>query len=104
MPEDGLAADLDHWLGADGALLADPRAVAPGQDHCFHSGSALDGASGKNPYTSERGFQGGLRPPWPSPHLGGWVSGRASPSLALPTPGRVGFREGFALPGPPLVR
>src|SRR3712207_7472787 len=35
VPEDRLAADLDHRLGPGGGLLAQPRAEAAGQDDCL---------------------------------------------------------------------
>ncbi len=37
MPEDRLAADLDHRLRAQGGFLAEARAEAAGQYDCFHS-------------------------------------------------------------------
>src|SRR6185436_3334141 len=44
VPEDGLAADLDHRLGPDAGLLADARAEASGQNDRFHRSSRLQWA------------------------------------------------------------
>jgi len=38
MPEDGLAADLDHGLGSEIGFFGEPGAEAAGEDDCFHQG------------------------------------------------------------------
>ena len=38
VPEDGLAADLDHGLGADGGFFTETRAETAGEDDRFHLG------------------------------------------------------------------
>src|SRR3546814_10200208 len=66
VPEDRLAADLDQRLRPDRALLADPGAVAPGQDDDLH-GSPPCVRIGEMPASS--------------------ASCGHSPGLALPSPG-----------------
>ena len=39
VPQDRLAADLDHRLGADRGFFTEACAEAAGQDHGFHGGS-----------------------------------------------------------------
>ncbi len=55
VPEDRFAADLDHRLGAHRGLLAQPRAVSPGQDHRLHGAKVIWGVGLLPPALSARG-------------------------------------------------
>ena len=42
MPQDRLAADLDHRLGLEVGFFGDSGSEATGEDHCFHSRSTIE--------------------------------------------------------------